>query len=241
MLFNYKAIDNSGAKKEGSIEAVTVDVAIESLQKRGLIIVDVEPAVKETWTANLHFGSGVSNKDVVMLSRQMATLFEAQVSALKIFTLLSAEIENHVLQKSMDQIAIDLQAGSSISKALEKHPQIFSDFYVNMVRAGEETGKLDETFNYLADHLDRTYEVTTKAKNALVYPAFVITVFIAVMSLMFTVIIPKIGSLLKESTTEIPVYTKIVLSTSDFFVNYGLVLAALLIIGGFFGYRYTKT
>ena len=241
MLFNYKALENSGKLVSGSIEAVSLDVAVGSLQRRGLTISKIEPAEKESWLSTIRFGSGVSHKDVVILSRQMATLFEAQVSALKVFSLLSSELENKSLKKSLTQVADDLQAGSSISKALAKHPAIFSDFYVNMVRSGEETGKLNETFNHLADYLDRNYEVVSKAKNALVYPAFVITVFIAVMTLMFTVIIPKISLIIIESGQAVPFYSQIVFATSDFLVNYGLILPVALIVFGFFVVRYTRT
>ena len=241
MLFNYKALENSGKQVAGSIDAISSDVAVGSLQKRGLIVAEIEPAVKESWLSKIQLGTGVSNKDIVMLSRQMATLFEAQVSALKIFSLLSSEVENKTLQKSLTQVTDDLQSGSTISKALEKHPAIFSDFYVNMVRSGEETGKLNETFNYLADYLDRNYEVVSKAKNALIYPAFVITVFISVMILMFVVIIPKISLIIVESGQEMPFYSRIVFSVSDFFVSYGLILPIALIIFGFFVVRYTRT
>ena len=241
MLFKYKALENSGKETNGEIEAVSLDVAVSSLQKRGLMITDIESAEKESWFANMHFGSGVSHRDVVILSRQMATLFEAQVSALKIFTLLSSEMENPVLRRSLTQIADDLQGGSSISKALAKHPKIFSDFYVNMVRSGEETGKLNDTFNHLADYLDRNYEVISKARNALIYPAFVITVFIAVMVLMFTAIIPKISLIIVESGQAIPLYTQIVFAVSDFFVNYGFLLLAAVVIGVFLLVRYIKT
>ena len=141
----------------------------------------------------------------------------------------------------MTQIAEDLQAGSSISKALAKHPQIFSDFYVNMVRSGEETGKLNDTFNYLADYLDRNYEVVSKAKNALVYPAFVITVFLAVMVLMFTFIVPKISTVIVESGQQIPLYTKVVFAVSDFFVDYIVILPVALILFGIFMVHYTRT
>lgn len=241
MLYNYKALDNTGAKKNGSIEAVSMDVAIDSLQKKGLIIAEIHPEGEEKWYNNLHFGSRVSNKEVVILSRQMATLFEAQVSALKIFDLLSEEVENEYLQKSLREITEDLQAGSQISTALSKHSDIFSDFYVNMVRSGEETGKLNETFNYLADHLDRNYEVVSKAKNALIYPAFVITVFIGVMVLMFTIIIPKIGLILKDSGEPVPFYTQIVFGISDFLLHYGFLLIVALIVLVFFVVRYVRT
>ena len=241
MLFNYKALDNSGAKKDGAIEAVSVDVAIDSLQKKGLIIVEINPENQESWLSRLSFGHKVSNKEVVFLSRQMATLFEAQVSALKIFDLLSLEAENEYLRKSLHQVTEDLQAGSSISKALSRHPDIFSDFYVNMVKSGEETGKLNETFNYLADHLDRNYEVVSKAKNALIYPAFVITVFIGVMLLMFTIIIPKIGAILTDSGAPVPFFTQVIFGISDIFLNYGLLLAAALIVVVFLVMRYVRT
>ena len=241
MLFNYKALENSGKRTAGSIEAVSIDVAVDSLQKRGLVVAEIEPAEKESWFSKFSIGSGVSHKDIVVLSRQMATLFTAQVSALKIFTLLSTEVENKVLKKSLTQVVADIQAGDTISKALAKHPNVFSDFYVNMVRSGEETGKLNETFNYLADYLDRNYEVISKAKSALVYPAFVIAVFAAVMILMFVVIVPKISVIIIESEQPIPFYTQIVFAISDFFVNYWIILPVALIVFGFFIMRYART
>jgi type IV pilus assembly protein PilC len=241
MLFNYTALENNGKHVDGSIEAVSIDVAIGSLQKRGLIVAQIEPAEKESWFSRYSFANRVSNKDVVMLSRQMATLFEAQVSALKIFTLLSSEVENPSLRKSLDQIVADLQGGSPISKALSRHPHIFSEFYVNMVKSGEETGKLNETFTYLADHLDRNYEVISKAKNALIYPAFVITVFLAVMVLMFTVIIPKISLIILESGQEVPIYTRVVFGLSSFLINYGIFLLAALVVLAYFLIRFLRT
>ena len=110
-----------------------------------------------------------------------------------------------------------------------------------MVRSGEESGKLDEVFNYLADYLDRTYEVTSKAKNALIYPAFVVFTFIGVMVLMLTVIIPKIALMIVDSGQPIPFYTQIVLGISNVFVNYGFILALLAVIVGFFAWKYLKT
>ena len=177
----------------------------------------------------------------MILSRQMSTLFEAQVSALRIFRLLSAENDNPLLAKNLAQISDDLQGGTSISGALSKHPSVFSNFYINIVRAGEESGKLDQSFLYLADYLDRTYEVTSKARNALIYPAFVVITFISVMVLMLTLVIPKISGILIESGQEIPIYTKVVLGISDFFVDYGLGLLALVVVGGVVLWRFFRT
>ncbi|MES3030890.1 MAG: type II secretion system F family protein [Patescibacteria group bacterium] len=243
MLFNYNAVDQEGGKKDGSIDAVNVDIAISSLQRRGLVITSIVEAdgKKGGLNMNISWFERVSNKDVVILSRQLATLFEAQVSALRIFRLLSAETENRVLGSKLTTIADDLQAGSSISGALGKHPKVFSEFYVSMVKAGEESGKLNETFNYLADYLDRTYELVGKAKGALIYPAFVVFTFITVMILMFTIVIPKISAILVDSGQDIPFYTKIILGISNFFVNYGFIFLAVVIVGGFFVFKYIKT
>ncbi len=243
MIYAYKALTTTGEVKEGTLESVTIDAAISILQKQSLIISWIKPVEekKNIFSFELKFFSGVSNKDIVILSRQMATLFDAQVSALRIFRLIGGQVENLILRKTLIQVADDLQGGMSISASLGRHPKIFTDFYVNMVRAGEESGKLDETFNYLADYLDRTYEVTSKAKNALVYPAFVIATFIGVMVLMLTVIIPKIALMIKDSGQEIPLYTKIVLGFSDFFVNYGIFLAVGVVIFAFLMFKYSQT
>lgn len=234
MIFNYKAIDKEGGAKTGVIDSFSIDAAINALQKQGLVISYIKPKdEKNDLRSKIPFFNRVSNKDVVILSRQMSTLFEAKVSALRIFKLISSEAENPYLRKSIVEVADDLQGGSSISAALGKHPKIFSDFYVNMVKSGEESGKLDETFAYLADYLDRTYEVASKAKNALVYPAFVIFTFFAVMILMFTVIIPKIALIVKDSVAELPIYTKIVFGFSGFLVNNGFyaLFGVLLFFG----------
>ncbi len=245
MLFNYKVIDKDGNQSKGSIDAVSIDVAISSLQRRNFVISSIDPAEggKSFFKRDISFLTRVSNKDIVVLSRQMATLFEAQVSALRVFRLLSTEVENKVLAAALAEIADDLQAGSSISAALAKHPKAFSTFYVNMVRSGEESGKLDETLSFLADYLDRTYAVNTKARNALIYPAFVIFTFITVLVLMLTLVIPKIATIITESGngTPIPIYTEFVIGLSAFFVNYGWLLLAIVVVGAFFAARFFRT
>ena len=233
MLFKYKAINEGGSETEGTIDAINVDIAINSLQRRNLTISSIKPAdSKGLLDRDLAiFGTGISNKDIVILSRQLATLFTAQVSALRIFRLLAGEMENKSLRKKLGEVADDLQGGSSMSNALGKHPKVFSSFYVNMVKAGEESGKLNETFEYLADYLDRSYEVTSKVKNALIYPAFVIFTFFAVMILMLTVVIPKIASIILDSGQEVPIYTKVVIGLSQFMVRYGFFFLIILLVG----------
>src|SRR3989339_51012 len=243
MLYRYKAIDQlNEEEKQGNIEAATVDIAISALQRRKLIIVSIVPADQVSfWERAMTSGPRVSYRDVVILSRQIATLFKAQVSALRVFQLLALEAENTTLRRRLEEVAEDIQGGMSLSNALGKHPDVFSDFYVNMVRAGEESGNLSNTFNYLADYLDRSYELISKTRNALIYPAFVVVVFIVVMILMLVVVVPKLSALILDTGKELPFYTKIVIGLSNFFIHYGLLFLVVLVTAIFLLWRYAHT
>lgn len=235
MLFSYKAIDKSSTPREGTVDAQNIESAIETVEGRGYTIISVDPInTSKSPFLNFEFTmfQRVSNKEVVILSRQIATLFEAQVSALRIFRLLGSEMSNKKLQGILNDVSDDLQGGSSISRALARHPDVFSSFYVSMVKSGEESGTLEKTFMYLADYLDRMYQVVSKARNALIYPAFVISIFVGVMLLMLTMVIPRVSEILISAGQELPIYTRIVIAISDFFTNYfGLILVFLALIG----------
>src|SRR3989344_2483467 len=242
MLFKYHAIDQDGHERDGTIEAPSQDVAISALQRRNLIVSAIESAEKSSFFEfDFDFFGRISNKDIVILSRQIATLFEAQVSALRIFRLLAAEVDNKRLATVLSSVGDDIQGGSPISKALSRHPKVFSTFYVNMVRSGEESGKLSDTFVYLADYLDRSYDIVSKAENALIYPAFVIAVFFGVMALMLTLVIPKIRAILVDSGQEIPIYTSIIIGFSNFLVHYCIFVLIALIAGGLYLWQLGKT
>jgi type IV pilus assembly protein PilC len=246
MLFNYKAIDQANIQREGTVEATSVDAAISAVQRRGYTLVSIDEVkeagrLQKMMNIDIDMFKSVSYKDIVILSRQISTLFQAQVSPLRIFRLLSAETENAQLRVAMNKIVEDLQAGSPISRALAAHDHIFSSFYVNLVRAGEESGSLEKSFGYLADYLDRQYEIISKARNALVYPAFVIGIFFFVMGLMLTLVIPNIATILIESGQELPIYTEIVIGISNFMRdNIGIIM--LLLAGTGIGFwRFSKT
>lgn len=242
-IFAYTAVDNDANQREGTIDAVSMDVAIAALQRRGLIISRIDPVddKKRGLTANIGIFNRITNEDIVMLSRQMTTLFEAQVSALRAFRLLAAEARTPQLADRLTAVAADIQGGSQISAALSRHPDVFSAFYVSMVRAGEESGKLDETFSYLATYLERSYEITVKARNALIYPAFIMGTFVVVMTLMMTLVIPKLADMLNGAGQDVPIYTKIVIGISTFLSHYILLIIIVLIVGGIAVYRFSLT
>ena len=243
MLFIYKTLDKAGVEQAGSVEAPNIDLAISSLQRRGLVIVSVKPedVAGKGFLGRFSFFNKVKTKDVVMLSRQISTMFEAKVSVMASFRLLANESESPVLRQALTDITDDIKGGIPVSAALAKHPDVFSDFYVNMVRAGEETGKMSEAFSYLADYLDRSYALSTRARNALIYPAFVVISFIAVMIVMIVFIIPRLSVVLMETGQELPIYTKIVIGISNFASAYWLLFAVAFGVLGIYLYQYVST
>lgn len=242
MLYKYEATSLNGERQTGTIEASTLEIAISSLQRRNLIIIFIEPAEKiHFWQKEAAFFKRIKARDIVIFSRQLATLFEAGVPTLESFKLLAAESENPLLRKKLSQVVEDIQGGISMSQAMSKHPDIFSRFYVSMVRSGEESGKLSEIFIFLADNLERNYEITTKARNALIYPAFIMLVFIAVTVLMMMFVFPRLGELLKETHQELPLFTRIILGLSDFIRTFAPFILIALVIGIILLWRYSKT
>lgn len=242
MIFHYTAINQQGIKSEADIESASVDAAISLLQKRGLSVVDIKEKTEGISFGGHHFfKQKIKPKDVVIFSRQVATLFEAGVSALKAFRLLSAENDNKTLQEQLTGVADDIEAGISLSDALSRRPDLFSPFYVNMVKAGEESGKLNESFLYLADYLDRDYELRQKVKKALTYPSFVVGTFITIMVGMFIFVIPKMAAMFADNGAELPLVTRIVLGISNIFVKYWIIAFPVIIVGSWFFYRWTQT
>jgi type II secretory pathway component PulF len=242
MLYKYKATTPEGKMSEGEIDAPNIDLAISALQRRNLIVVYVEPAVKKQWwNFNIDFLTRVSSEEMVVISRQLSTLFEAKVAVLDAFKLVASETENSILQKVFAEIVDDIQGGIAISSALSKHKNIFSDFYISMIRSGEESGKLSESFTFLADYLERSHDLVSRVKNALIYPAFVVVSFIVIVIIMLVVVIPQITAILTQTGQELPIATKLVIGVSSFITNYGIVLLVMLILACGALWRYSKS
>ncbi|MBI2639792.1 MAG: type II secretion system F family protein [Candidatus Sungbacteria bacterium] len=243
MQFTYQARTPEGEERSGTIEARSLEGATEILQRNNLIIVEIQPAAgaASIFKQQLRFFDHVSQRDVVIFSRQLATLFEAQVPLVQAFKTLAGESENIVFRTAIGEILEDASGGSSLSQAFSRHPHIFSQFYVNMVRAGEESGKLGEVFSFLADHLERSYALTSKARTSLIYPAFIFSAFVGVIVVMLVVVVPRISDIFKEIGTELPIYTRAIIGLSSFFRAWGIWLLILLAIGAVFLWRFLLT
>jgi type IV pilus assembly protein PilC len=245
MLFHYTSLGQDGKTGEGDIEAMSLDAGILLLQKKGVTVLNIIEKNDEKddniFAGIKLFKKKIKPKDVVIFSRQVATLFEAGVSALKAFRLLAEENENETLQEQLMAVADDIEGGIALSSALEKRPELFSTFYVNMVRAGEESGKLNEVFLFLADYLDRDYEMSQKISKALTYPSFVVGTFFVIMIGMLTFVVPKMAALFTDEGAKLPMVTQIVLNVSNLFVHYGPVTFPIIAVCVWIFLKWKKT
>ncbi len=243
--YTYKARTSDGKETQGSIEASSIDLAVSSLQRRNFLVTSIVPVAEGGGIAGFLSGIGifktVNQKDIVILSRQLSTLFSAKVPIAESFKILVGETESPGLRRILIAVLDDIQGGLPMSQAMGKHPDAFSKFYVAMVRSGEEAGKMEEIFDFLASYLERNYDLASKARNALIYPAFVFFVFIAVMVLMLIFVIPPISSLLKETGQELPIYTVIVIAISDILRQFGIIVLIFLAAFVVFLLNYART
>lgn len=238
--FEYQAREQSGETRSGALDASSQDNALESLHQSGLIVISIRERARP-FMEQLRLSGHVKQKDLVIFSRQLATLFEAQIPVVQALKTLVAETSKAALQTVVQHVLDDITGGLSLSQAMMKHPKAFSPFYVNLVRSGEESGKLQDVFTYLADYLERSYYITTKARNAMIYPAFILVAFMGVLIVMLVFVIPRLASIFAETGQQLPFYTQAILSTSLFLQKWGFIVAILAVIGGIFGWRWSKT
>jgi len=240
--FSYKAKTQQGEIRSGVIDASSQDAAIDILHQQNLLVISVEEdkGGESAWNISV-FGGRVKQKDVVIFSRQLATLFEASIPVATALKTLVGETPTPALKTAIATILDDVSGGLALSQAFAKHPTIFSPFYIYLVRSGEESGKLQEVFTYLADYLERSYYLTSKARNAMIYPAFVLSAFVVVLIVMLVVIIPRLIKIFEETNQEVPAFTKFIIGLSSFLQHWGVLLLLLLIAGAILVWRWGVT
>jgi len=225
-IFKYKAKNEYGENIEGIVNAPNELKAKENVKAKKLELVSL---TKENSFLNYSF-SFIKPKDIVIFSRQFAVLISANVSLVESLNILIDQTENVGLRKVIEEVVLEVDEGARLSDSLSHRPNVFSPFYVNVVKSGETSGKLDEILNYLADELEKDYDMMSKIKGAMIYPAFVFTAMIAIGAIMMVFIVPKLTETLAQSGTELPLATKVVIAVSSFMANYWILFIALLIV-----------
>jgi type IV pilus assembly protein PilC len=230
MKYKYLALDESGNEQEGYVKAESRRSALLVLKNSGFKVKKLD---NETSVPILDSITGlfqrVGAKEFVIFSRQLATLIDSNVPLLKALSSIALQTENRYLALKVQVVMADVEGGSSLSEALSKQSDVFSKFYINMVKAGEVSGNLQKTLNDLADNIEKNYDLTSKLKGAMYYPAFIFSAMIVVGFLMMAFVMPQLLEILKESDAQLPIQTVILIKTSDIFSEYWWAIGVALI------------
>lgn len=222
----------------GLVESTNENLAASALSDRGLEPVSLT-AENETLSKDLDipFLNRIKPKDLVVMARQLSVLVSATVPIVRAIKILVQQTKNVKLQNALKKIADDVDGGSKLSDSLARFPAIFTNFFVSMIRSGESSGKLDEVLNYLADQTEKDYELRSKIKGAMVYPAFIMTSMFGLGAAMMIFVVPKLTAVLLENGGELPLTTKMLIAVSGFLVNFWWIVLILL-IGSIVGVKY---
>lgn len=240
MEFNYRAKQQDGELVEGKLDAPSEDQAVTLLHQKNLVVLSLEPAQKGFFGQDLLSAlDKPSKKDVVMFTRQMATLVDADVPLVEGLHTLARQIEKESFKKVILSVASSIEGGASLSVALNEHGKIFSKFYISLVRTGEISGKLQDTLSYLADYLERSASLNSKIKGALAYPAFILFAMIVVVIILMTTVLPQLLTIIKDAgVKDLPFTTKILVGVTNF-VNGFIIPLVILIAGLILGFFYS--
>jgi len=238
MEFLYKARDNKGNLKVGSMEAGNEAEVVSILREHSLITTDVSNKSSAMTFENLENRfSPIKQKDKVMFSRELATMINAGLPIVEALEVLAIQQKNKRFNQIIKVVARDVASGTTLAASLGQFPNLFTDIFVNMIAAGEKSGKLVEILVKLADHLEKDYEMSSKTKGAMIYPAFVMVTLISVTGLMMFYLIPKIRTILEGTDGQLPTITRILFNISSFCIKYWPFII-LAIFGTFFLFIY---
>lgn len=241
--YRYKAFDKDGAVHTGTLEAAREDAAADNLAASGLIPVKIEEYSGRGATgADIRIGlSRVTPQDLIVFSRQLATLVSAGIPFLQSLGAIERQSENPKLKAVIGAIRRDVEAGRSFSEALAKHPSVFSRMYVSMIRAGETAGMLDEILNRLAVLAEHDADMRARVKTAVRYPIIVVVALCAAFAFLVSFVIPRFEAVFANFKTELPLPTRILIGINHAVQNYWyiILLSIALIVGGAIWYLRT--
>lgn len=242
MKFRYSARTKDGELQVGYVEATTKDAATGMLSGHDLYVLSVETILPARWYQPfLSLFKKVRRKDLVIFTRQFATMLEAKISIHDALNALYYQTTNPGLREAIFQVSSDLDAGISLSQSLAKQSDIFYEFYVHLIQAAEVTGQVEEAMGFLADHLEKEMVLMSKVKNAFIYPAFVVALSIVVGGILIGLVFPQVKPLFEEAQIDLPLVTRVFLTLGTFLNEWWFAVIIFVIILGFIVTDYVRT
>ncbi|MCX6799900.1 MAG: type II secretion system F family protein [Candidatus Falkowbacteria bacterium] len=242
-VFKYKALNKEGKETEGLVDATNEQEASGLVISKGLKVIFIKAEKTQGTSKNIviTFGSSVKTKDVVIFFRQFAVMVSASVAMVQALKIIVEQTVSVKLKMLISEIADEVDSGSRLSDAMSKHPKVFTPFHTSVIKGGESSGRLAESLTYLADEVEKDYDMVSKIKGAMTYPAFVMTGLLVVGVVMMVFVVPKLTGVLQESGVELPIATKILIGTSNFMQVYWYLIVVSAIGLAFFLKMYMAT
>ena len=231
MKYKYNARTQEGELQTGFVDAANREAVTNILTGHGLFILSLEEAENlRRFDRILGFFNRVKINDLMIFTRQFATLMESKVPLSDSLRTLHKQTKNLILKEAIFGVSSDIDAGLSLSQAMERQGKIFSEFYINMIRSSEITGRLEEAMTFLADYIDKESMWRSRIRNALIYPIIVIVLFLGVAIVMLTTVFPQIAPIFEETGTALPFLTKIFLTSGGFILEWWWAIILILIL-----------
>jgi len=236
--YHYTAKDKNGHTVMGMLEGASESEVAEILHKKDLVVISIEQTKRK---ATRHKDKVVKSDDLVIFSRQLATMIDAGIPLVQSLGILGEQIENRDLKKVVITVRQDIEAGMNFCDALSKHPKVFSELFINMARAGEASGMLDEVLDRLASYLEKTSALNRKIRSSLVYPAVVVTMAAIITAVLLLKVVPTFKGIFEILGGQLPLPTRILIGVSDLLRKFSPILLGLLLLCSFLFKKYIGT
>jgi len=229
-IYNYTAIDRNGKRIRKSLDASSLETAKHTLRGIGYTILDIREQNALNKDIELPFLGNPTAKDMAVFCRQFVSILRAGVPISTVLSMLAQQTENKKLKAAIQKMEADIEKGASLAGSMRKHPRIFSNMLINMVAAGEESGNLEESFHQMEIYFEKSKRTKGAVTKAMIYPCILLIVMVVVVIVMMTSIIPKFLATFAEMGTELPLPTRMVMATSDWFVAWWWLLCIILVV-----------
>jgi len=240
-VFRYTGTTRAGVAQQGEIEANDRASATAVLRQRQILVTSIRAKPKDLQFKIPGFGGKVSEQEAVIFTRQFATMIEAGLPLVQCLDILARQSLNKVFARVIGQVKTDVESGDSFADALRKHPKVYSDFYVNMVEAGETGGILDTILARLAAYMEKAAALKSAVKGAMVYPAVIISIAIVVVVFLLLYVIPVFADMFSSFGGTLPAPTRFVMFLSDLVKNYILYVIPLICVAIWLFKRFYST
>ena len=236
-VFEWSGKTAKGLVESGEITANSKEDVVAQLRRKNITATLVKPKTKSAALGKLSFGGGVNDKDIVVFTRQFATMIDAGLPLVQALDILSTQVENKTMARSLTIIKEDVESGATYADALRKHPKVFSDLYANMVAAGESGGILDTILNRLANYIEKAMKLKKKVKGAMIYPIVVSTIAVAVIAVIMIFVVPTFSKMFTQMGGTLPAPTLIVMKISGFLSGLGGMILGILMVAAVVAFK----